>query len=1032
MTSTYKKLLMFTALSSQIFALENWQDQQIIQINTEAPQATFTVYDNRDHALEMNDQKTINTKSLNGNWKFNWAKNPAERPKGFFKTDFDSSTWTSIPVPSNWQIQGHGQPLYTNIKYPFSIKNPPHIDNNDNPVGSYLTQFTVPNSFKGKNTHIQFAGVNSAFYLWINGQYVGYSQGSRTPAEFNISKYLKAGNNKLAAEVYRWGDGAFLEDQDFWRLSGIFRDVTLKSIPTEHIEDFTFITDLDQNYLNAELGVKVDIKQAEGASLDIELLDQNGKAVFPKVTQQACETIKFKKTIENPAKWTAESPHLYKLLLTLKNKSGEVLQIIPQNIGFREVEIKNGIFLVNGQKVKLKGVNRHEHSPDNGQIVSRAEMLRDIKLFKENNINAVRTSHYPNVPEFYDLCDQYGIYVIDEANIETHEFGATSDKNILANDRTWEKAIIDRVNRMAERDKNHPSIVIWSLGNESGIGPNFVAAYDMLKAQYPHRPVHYEGGHKYKSPASDFYSRMYADEKWIGPEDRPSILCEYSHAMGNSNGNLSEYWDDNIYKNDRYTGAFIWDWMDQGIRQKTPKKFAKNIGIGPVKETFFAYGGWFENPYSNDGNFCMNGLIDSDWNPHPGLFAVKSVYSNIKVTAPKLNTGEIEILNRFDFTSLDKFVTANWSIEENGKVISSGKVDDLSIAPHQTKKVKLSLPKIERNAGSEYFLNISFKSTKDYTELVPAGHVLASSQFKLFGQILALNLPNEGEIKLADSAKSLTLKGTEFEIKFDKKSGQLTTYNYKGKNLLADALEINFWRAFTDNDKIPTNSGKLKKVWRNATKKQAVKNFNVQQLSPGLVQVKVTSFFPTVKTTVHSQYTISGNGKIQVKNDFDFSQTNPKIGAPHRLGMTIALPAEYDQISWFGRGPNATYSDRKLEPVGLYKSSVDEQWVDYSRPQENGNKVDMRWMSLLNTKGHGLKFIADQNFLSGGAKFYSTEAIEKAKYSFELERSPNVIVNLDHAQLGVGGNDSWGSIALKPYQINKKKYSYSFIISPIQ
>ncbi|MDD7984295.1 glycoside hydrolase family 2 TIM barrel-domain containing protein [Lentisphaera marina] len=1030
--STYKKIFMFTGLASQIFALENWQNQEIIQINTEAPQATFTVYNTRDDAVQMNQQETQNTKSLNGNWKFHWSKNPAERPENFFQADFDASKWGTIPVPSNWQIEGHGQPLYTNIKYPFSIKNPPHIDNNDNPVSSYLTQFTVPNNFKGKSTHIEFAGVNSAFYLWINGKYVGYSQGSRTPAEFNISKFLKPGKNSLAAEVYRWGDGTFLEDQDFWRLSGIFKDVTLKAISTQHVEDFTINTDLDSNYQDAELQVKVDIEKAEGASLDIELLDKNGKAVFPKVSQAATKTVKFNKTIKNPAKWTAESPNLYTLLLTLKSQSGETLQVIPHKVGFRKIEIKGGIFLVNGQKVKLKGVNRHEHHPDKGQIVNRDDMLKDIKLFKENNINSVRTSHYPNVPEFYDICDQYGIYVIDEANIETHEFGATSNKNILANDPSWEKAIVDRVKRMAERDKNHPSIVIWSLGNESGIGPNFVAAYDMLKANYPHRPVHYEGGHKYKSPASDFYSRMYADQNWIGPEDRPSILCEYSHAMGNSNGNLKEYWEDNIYKNDRYTGGFIWDWMDQGIRQKTPAEFAKNIGIGPVKETFFAYGGWFENPYSNDGNFCMNGLVASDWTPHPGLFSVKAVYSNIKVTAPHLQSGEVEILNRFDFTSLDKLVAADWSIEENGEIIHSGKVQDLAIAPHQTKKIRLPLPKIEPNAGSEYFLNLKFKTTANYNELVEAGHVLTTAQFKLAGKANALTLPIKNDLKLANSAKSLVITGKNFEVNFNKEKGLLNSYKHKNKELLPEGLKVNFWRAFTDNDKIPTNSGKLKKIWRNAAKKQELKSFKAQTLSSGLVQVDATYFFPLVKTTVQSQYTIAANGQIKLSNHFDLSQTNKKIGAPHRIGMSLEIPGEYDKISWFGRGPNATYSDRKLEPVGLYNSTVDEQWVEYSRPQENGNKVDMRWMSFTNAKGQGLKFIADANFLSGGAKFYSTEAIEKAKYSFELERSTNILINLDHAQLGVGGNDSWGSIALKPYQLTKKKYSYKFIISPLK
>jgi beta-galactosidase len=1032
MLKNFTRLTLLGLFSIPAYSAENWQDQQIIQVNTEAPHASFTSYDIRNHALAMNPQDSKNLKLLNGDWKFKWSKNPATRPKNFFKTDFNSSDWSTTPVPSNWQIQGHGQPLYTNINYPFSIENPPHIDNEDNPVGSYLSSFTVPQDFDGKNTHILFEGVNSAFYLWINGEYVGYSQGSRTPAEFDISKYLKAGKNSLAAEVYRWGDGAFLEDQDFWRLSGIFRDVKLLAVSPQRIEDFTVRTELDDQYQDAELQIQVDTKKAIGTSLDIELFDDLGKSLFIKNEQLSDTQFNTTFKIQNPRKWTPESPALYKLLLTLKDKSGKTLQIIPQNVGFREVEIKNGIFLVNGQKVKLKGVNRHEHHPDNGQVVSHEDMMRDLKLFKENNINAVRTSHYPNVPEFYDLCDKYGIFVLDEANIETHGLGATSNTNIIANDPSWEKAIVDRVNRYAERDKNHPCVVIWSLGNESGIGPNFVKAYELLKEKYPSRPVHYEGGYKYKSLASDFYSRMYADEKWIGAADRPSILCEYSHAMGNSNGNLKEYWEDNIYKNDRYTGGFIWDWMDQGIRQETPKEFSKNIGVGPVKETFFAYGGWFKNPYKNDGNFCMNGLVGSDWTPHPALYTVKQVYSNVKVTAHDLNKGQVKVLNRFDFSPLSDLVTAEWNIEENGLIIASGKIKDLMIQPKESKIISLDLPKFEKVAGKEYFLNLKFFSTSAYSTLVKPGHQLSSAQFKLAGELQAADLNHEGSIDQIETAKQFTLKAKAFVVSFDKTQGVLSSYRHLGQELITEALRFNFWRPFTDNDKLPTKSGKLKKIWRQATQNHQVTSFNSKQLSTGSIQVDITLLFPKVKTSVKSSYLIAGDGQIQITNSFDFSKTTKKTGLPHRVGMTLGITAKHDQLSWFGRGPTATYSDRKFEPVGLYSSNVDAQWVDYSRPQENGNKVDLRWLSLSDKKGHGLKFTADKNHLSGGAKFYTTQAIEKAAYSFQLKRSPSIIVNLDHLQMGVGGNNSWGAIALKDYLLNKKQYNYSFTLSPLK
>ena len=1032
MLKNFTRLTLLGLLTIPAYSTENWQDQQIIQVNTQAPHATFTAYDIRDHALAMSPQDSVNIKFLNGNWKFNWSKNPAERPKDFFKTEFNSNEWSTMPVPSNWQIEGHGQPLYTNINYPFSIKNPPHIDNNDNPVGSYLTDFTVPENFDGKNTHLLFEGVNSAFYLWINGEYVGYSQGSRTPAEFDISKYLKPGKNTLAAEVYRWGDGAFLEDQDFWRLSGIFRDVKLLAVSPQRIEDYTVRTELDSNYEDAQLQLQVDTKNAVGTDLLIELFDPSEKSIYAKNSKITKNHFESNISIKNPAKWSPESPSLYKLLMTLKDASGKTLQIIPQNVGFREVEIKKGVFMVNGQKVKLKGVNRHEHHPDKGQVVNKEDMLRDLKLFKENNINAVRTSHYPNVPEFYDLCDKYGIFVLDEANIETHGLGATSNTNIIANDPSWEKAIIDRVNRYAERDKNHPCVVIWSLGNESGIGPNFVKAYELLKEKYPTRPVHYEGGYKYKSLASDFYSRMYADEKWIGAEDRPSILCEYSHAMGNSNGNLKEYWEDNIYKNDRYTGGFIWDWMDQGIRQKTPKEFAENIGTGPVKDNFFAYGGWFKNPYKNDGNFCMNGLIASDWTPHPGLYTVKQVYSNIKVIAHDLSKGQVKILNRFDFRPLNDLVTGQWSIEENGKIITSGEIKNLAIEPEFSKIISLNLPKFEQVPGKEYFLNLKFLSTPAYSSLVKAGHELSHSQFKLAGKSSAISLSEKGIVKQSETAQELNLSGKDFTVKFDKNRGELSSYSQADKELISEPLKLNFWRAFTDNDKLPTKSGKLKKIWRQATQNQQVLSFSSKELSTGAIQVDIALHFPKVKTSVQSSYLIAPDGQIQVSNSFDFSKTTKKIGLPHRIGMTLGIAAEYNQIAWFGRGPTATYSDRKFEPVGLYSSTVDEQWVEYSRPQENGNKVDLRWIKLSNKKGRGITFNADMKLLSGGAKFYSSDAIESAAYSFQLERSAHIIVNIDHLQMGVGGNNSWGALALKDYLLSKKNYNYSFTISPIK
>jgi len=620
---------------------QEWDDPKVLQVNAERARASMMIYPDKAAAMEGNREQSPWFKLLNGQWTFRLVKRPAEVIADFHKVDFDDSSWKDITVPSNWEIQGYDTPIYVNDEYPFP-KAQPRAPKEYNPVGHYRMRFSHPSGWGGRKTMICFDGVDSAFYLWVNGEKVGYSQGSRTVAEFNISEYVKAGENVLAVQVYRWCDGSYLEDQDFWRLSGIFRDVYLWSPGKQHIRDFRVVTELDDEYRDAVLEVECELTDAQGCSVDVDLMDGEGKAVFETVSEKAAvvderHVASFSIGVRNPKKWTAESPYLYKLLLTLKDGQGNVVEVIPWNVGFREVEIKDGQFLVNGKVILFKGVNRHEHNPDTGHVVTRETMVLDIKLMKENNINAVRTSHYPNVPLWYELCDKYGLYVMDEANVESHGY-VNNSENEIANGAIWREAHLDRVTRMAERDKNHACIVIWSLGNEAGDGPNLRACHKWLHENMPNRPVHYEGSSgRGDGRASDFFSRMYAKPDW-GTEDKneypdkPMVLCEYSHAMGNSNGNLKEYWDD-IYVNPRHQGGFVWDWMDQGIRQAVPAEYAKNVGKGPVLDYFFAYGGWWEDKLGifNNGNFCMNGLVGSDWRGHPGLFALKYVYRNIHV-----------------------------------------------------------------------------------------------------------------------------------------------------------------------------------------------------------------------------------------------------------------------------------------------------------------------------------------------------------------------------------------------------------------
>lgn len=1032
------KLVAFAVLTPllgvlQTNAVENWENLSVLQVNTEKPHATFTSYQDGKSALSFDRLNSANFKLLNGDWKFHWVPKPADRPQNFYKTNFDDGSWATIPVPSNWEIEGYGTAIYTSAHYPFP-KDAPHIPHSDNPVGSYRTNFTMPQNWAGKETFITFDGVNSAFTLWVNGTQVGYSQGSRTPAEFNITKYLKPGKNVLAAEVYRWCDGSYLEDQDFWRLSGIFRDVYLTARTPQFIRDFTVVTDLDAAYKNARLNVAVDVSGKAGTQVDMILMDATGKVVTKASEKVRNGNVIFNKPISSPRKWSNESPYLYTMLLALKSGTGTLLEVIPQKIGFREVEIKGSVFYVNGVPVKMKGVNRHETHPDLGQRVTRESMLRDIKMWKENNINAVRTAHYPDVPLFYELCNEYGIWVMDEANLESHSYGNDAE-NKLANSPDWEEAHVNRVARMAARDKNHPSILMWSLGNEAGIGVNFDVCYNYLKKEDPTRPVHYEGekrkgkGHK----ASDLYSRMYAGEKWVGGNDKPSLLCEYAHAMGNSSGGLKEYWEDTIYKNKRHMGGYVWDWMDQGIRSDVPQEFRKNIGKGPVKKTFFKYGGWKQDKYFNKGSFCMNGLVASDWTPHPGLFAIKYAYRNVQVSAKDLSNGVFSMANRYDYTNLKEIVEGHWLLEKNGEKIAEGSIDNLDIEPHTKKDISISLPKIAPQAGAEYFITLRFTAKKSYSSLVEPGHELSFTQFKL-----AENRPwvgadagSQPKLTLSTSGDGFAIKGKNFSTSFSKKDGSMTSYRVDGKNFIVRGPKLDLWRAFTDNDETPIKEGNLNKEWRNPVENQTVTDVDLKQLSPSTIRVTTTATLKPINSAYQFIYTVYGNGEIDVDLKLDNSKVSSKHKYPHRVGTELVVPAGFETMTWYGRGPNPTYSDRMVERISQFSGTVDEQWIDYSRPQENGNKVDVRWMSLTDKDGNGLLFSAEGEPVAVGAKHYSKETMEASDYSFQMERSDEILVNIDHKQLGVGGRNSWGAIALPSYQLKSKTYTYSYRIRPI-
>ena len=1015
-----------------------WDDPSVIQVNAEKPHATMMVYPSADLARQGDRARSPWFKLLNGSWKFHCSPNPAARPVDFYRPAFDDANWKSIPVPSSQELHGCGIPIYTNIIYPFpqDVTKAPTVPRDNNSVGSYRTTFTLPAGWGGRQVLLHFDGVDSAFYLWVNGQKVGYSEDSRTPAEFNITRYVKPGANQLAVEVYRFSDGSFLEDQDMWRMSGIFRDVYLWSTAASHVRDFEVRTDLDAAYRDAKLAVKAEV--AGAGSLTLELLDPSGKPAMPPQTRPASASTEFAVPMANPKKWTAETPALYTLLLTLKDAAGKVIEVIPTDIGFRKVEIRNARILINGQPVLFKGVNRHEHSPDTGKYVPRDLMVKDILIMKRHNINAVRTAHYPNLPEWYALCDRYGLYVIDEANIESHGYG-NNRKNRLINDPAWKAAHLDRVTRMVERDKNHPSVVIWSFGNESGDGPNAAAAYQWTKQRDPSRLFHNEGSTSNNGSNADINSFMYPAPNVMVEHARkrpemPLLLCEYSHAMGNSSGGLKEYWDI-FYSDTNMRGAFVWDWVDQGIRLPVP------AGAPSGRTTFFAYGGWWENKAKihTDGNFCFNGLVGADRTPHPGLKAIQYVYRYLHGAPVDLAAGRIKVRNWFDFTNPRDLAEGHWQVLADGKPVASGRLPDLDIAPHQEKEYKLALPALRPEPGVEYWLNLSFV-TRAETPWAPKAHEIAWEQWKL--PVEAPKPPSDisraPALEMTEPSGQVRFGGKDFNLVFDKSSGAIAGYDYKGVKLLTRGPVPDFWRALTDNDRgawksagknLSAQLATNHMIWRNPGWK--VESVEARRIDERSARVTVRGVLREVDARCTLTYTVYGTGEIEVETAYQ--PGSRKLPMMPRFGTELVAGPGLEKITWYGRGPASTHNDRAFERVGVYSSTIDAEWVDYSRPQENSNKTDVRWVTLTNGNGIGLRAAGDA-LLSVGATHYPKNEIEDAEYSWQLRRHSEVYLNLDFKQMGAGGIDSWSPKALpmQPYRIpGDRPYSFRYRLSPV-
>lgn len=1025
--------ILFAACSSSDDA-DYWQDPEIIGINKLPAHAFFIPYQSSDAALTANPENSELFLNLNGHWKFKFIDAPKNAPDNFHNPAINDEDWDEIKVPSNWQIEGYGRPIYTNIKHPFEA-NPPFVPTDANETGLYRHTFQIPENWDDKRIIIHFGGVQSAMYFYLNGKEIGYSEGSMTPAEFDITKHVKPGENMLAAKVIRWSDGSYLEDQDFWRLSGIYRDVYVYALPGIHIYDYQVITDLDEKYKHAtfNLNVKIESLNDKGAgfTLETKLLDVNNNDVINKTAngklQNGTAKVEFSEEVKSPAKWSAEKPNLYRLVLSLKNTDGDELQVISGKIGFREVEIKNAQFLVNGQPVYIKGVNRHEITPDNGRVVSEEIMRKDIEIMKRHNINSVRTSHYPNVSRWYELCDEYGIYVWDEANIESHELWAQKEI-FLSEMLEWESAFVDRGVSMVHRDKNHPSIITWSLGNETGVGPNFYAMADSMRIIDPSRPIHYESvtpAYSEQPSHFDISSTMYPSPT-DGPghertlemlarrdADRPVIVCEYAHGMGNSTGNFNKFWE-TFEKYRNLQGGFIWDYVDQGL-YKTSTEGGQYI----------VYGGDFGDT-PNDANFCINGIIFSDRSLQPAMAEVKKVQQNISVKSVDLEKGVFRVKNKYFFQSLSNFYL-KWNLKENGRDIQGGQINYLTIAPQEEKEIQIPYNKPALEPGKEYWLGISFR-LKEPVQWADKGYEIAWEQFLLpWGIEIPMKQITGEQLDYDENEKEITFAGDKASVIISKETGGLSSYKIDGIETIEKPGRLNIWRAPVDND-MGGGEKSFESRWKDAGYDHMqikVDSTNTRLSKNGVYHVMVKGVLKGVNATLPftTTYALYAAGDVTVKHTLEIPDKLPPLP---RVGYQLFLKKEFNYLKWYGRGPQESYWDRKTGVrVGVYKGSVSEQYVPYPYPQENGNKTDVRWLTVTDLAGRGM-LVHGKPYLSVSAHHYTLENLTEATHTIDLKEADYITLNIDYKQAGVGGDDSWSPRTHPEFQLADSTYTYEF------
>lgn len=1060
----------------------DWENEQVFQINRLPARATFVPFDTIEGALENHREGSPFFLSLGGDWRFHWVKQPDERPEDFFRTDFDDSQWATIPVPSNWEMHGYGTPIYVSAGYPFRI-DPPRVKSEPkseytafverNPVGSYRRTFNLPANWRGRRTFIHFAGVESALYVWVNGQRAGYSQGSRSPAEFDVTDFVQPGRNQLAVEVYRWCDGSYLEDQDMWRLSGIHREVFLYSTAQVRVADFTVRTELDENYENATLAVRPEIAAYVGQScadweVRAQLYDSEGNAMLAEtLSHDAAQIVNadyearilnelypqrgqsklgwLRGDVPDPAKWTAETPNLYTLVVSLHDNSGETVEAVSCKVGFREIEIRDGQLLVNGQPVRLRGVNRHEHDPADGHAISAERMEQDIVLMKLANVNAVRTAHYPDQTLWVELCDEYGLYVFDEADLETHGV-----RGLLASDPSWAPAFLDRAVRLAERDKNHPSVTFWSLGNEAGYGPNFAANAAWLHEFDPTRPIHYEGaqGDPTDPTSVDVISRFYPrvcepylfddspeNTRWEklleiarNPvDDRPVVASEYAHAMGNAIGNLQEYWDE-IYSHPRMLGGFIWDWVDQGLNHRNADG-----------ETFTAYGGDFGD-VPNQKAFCLNGIVLADRTLTAKYWEVKKVYQPVAIEPVSLTLDKliVRVTNRHHFTDL-KELEPRWSLAVDGTLVADHPLAGFALAPGESKEIVLPVDELSDLRFGDTRLRVSFH-LRDGTLWAPAGHEVAWQQLEVARETSSEGVPSANSatpVNLEDEDSAIRVSSEGFSAVFSRETGTLSSLKYDGREILAQDTDgpagpvLQAYRAPTDNDK---GFGHwLARDWEEA---------RLESCSTEVVSVQAGQDKPTqanldvelvcrfsggsIRQILH--WTIRGDGTVTLDCQFEPAAKLPPLP---RIGVVMRVARQFEKLQWYGHGPLENYVDRlQSADVGLWSSTVAEQYFAYPKPQETGNKEGVRWLSLADDAGHGLLVAATGEPFAVSALHFTARDLANARHPYELNPREEIVLSLDARQCGLG-NSSCGPGVLERYAVPIQNYRVRVTFSPL-